>query len=200
MEWFENVKRYMHLEPEQFAYSLLTRSQRVSHENLRLRDRTYLEGVERWFAPRRAAARRRLSVQLTPTRRAAPPPPMFTPFRLRGHDAANRVVVAPMDMYCAEDGTPNDFHLVHLGARALGGAGLVFTEMTCVSPEARISLGCTGMYDAEHTRRGGASSSSCTSGLGAKICLQLGHSGRKGATKLMWEGMDEPLEEGQLGS
>ena len=111
MEWFENVRRYARLEPEQFAYSLLTRSQRVSHENLRLRDRAYLEGVERWFASRAS----RTAQEAPP-----PPPPMFTPFTLRGMTVDNRVVVSPMDMYSAEDGTPNDFHLVHLGARALG--------------------------------------------------------------------------------
>ncbi|MEO7966980.1 MAG: FAD-dependent monooxygenase, partial [Gemmatimonadaceae bacterium] len=138
MEWFENVKRYITLEPEQFAYSLLTRSQRVSHENLRLRDGKYLGGVERWFAAR-------ASVEHEPA-----PPPMFTPFTLRGMKLENRVVVSPMDMYSATDGVPNDFHLVHYGARAMGGAGLLMTEMTCVSPEARITLGCTGMYEPAH--------------------------------------------------
>ena len=177
MEWFENVRRYIHLEPEQFAYSLLTRSQRVGHENLRLRDKQYLEGVERWFG-------------------GEPIPPMFTPFRLREMTLANRVVVSPMDMYCAEDGTPNDFHKVHLGARALGGAGLIMTEMTCVSPEARISLGCTGMYTAEHRDAWRGITEMVHRWSPAKICLQLGHSGSKGATKLMWEGNEEPLERG----
>ena len=145
-EWFENVARYAGLPPEQFAYSLLTRSQRIGHENLRLRDTTYVERVERWFA------RRGLQI-----------PPMFTPFRLRGLELRNRVVVSPMDMYSAVDGMPNDFHLVHLGARALGGAGLVFTEMTCVTRDGRISPGCTGMYlPRARARRGGASSISCT--------------------------------------
>jgi anthraniloyl-CoA monooxygenase len=185
MEWFENVKRYIHLEPEQFAYSLLTRSQRVSHENLRLRDRAYLEGVERWFASRAARAE---------TER--PVPPMFTPFRLREMELPNRIAVAPMDMYCAEEGTPTDFHLVHLGARALGGAGLLFTEMTCVSPEGRITLGCTGMYSDEHLAAWRRIVDFVHRQSPAKICLQLGHSGRKGSTRLMWEGMDEPLESG----
>src|SRR5688572_13668973 len=130
MEWFENVRRYVHLEPEQFAYSLLTRSQRVSHENLRLRDRGYLEGVERWFSS---------------TEDAKVPPPAFTPYRLRGMTLHNRIVVSPMDMYSAVDGTPNEFHLVHLGARALGGAALVFTEMTCVTAQGRISPADAGM-------------------------------------------------------
>jgi anthraniloyl-CoA monooxygenase len=217
MEWFENVKRYIDLPPEQFAYSLLTRSQRVSHENLRLRDTTYLTGVERWFAARasnevreyegtevrgdggRGALMRSRNPQSRPDGAESggetAVPPMFTPFRLRGMTVSNRVVVAPMDMYCAEDGTPNDFHLVHLGSRALGGAGLVFTEMTCVSPEARITLGCTGMYTAEHMRAWTRVVEFVRGWSGARLCLQLGHSGRKGATRLMWEGMDQPLEE-----
>jgi anthraniloyl-CoA monooxygenase len=185
MEWFENVRRYVHLEPQQFAYSLLTRSQRVSHENLRLRDGAYLAGVERWFASRASGAE---------AERA--PPPMFTPFRVRGLTLPNRVVVSPMDMYSATDGVPNDFHLVHLGARALGGAGLVFTEMTCVSPEGRITLGCTGMYAPEHLAAWRRVVDFVHGWSPAKVCLQLGHSGRKGATRLMWEGMDEPLPEG----
>jgi anthraniloyl-CoA monooxygenase len=190
MEWFENVRRYIRLDPEQFAYSLLTRSQRVSHENLRLRDRAYLEGVERWFASR---VESRLAASPSSSRSA---PPMFTPFRLRSLTLPNRIVVAPMDMYSAVDGTPTDFHLVHLGARALGGAALVMTEMTCTSPEARISLGCTGMYAAEHVAAWRRIVAFVHEHTPAKICLQLGHSGRKGSTKLMWEGMDEPLAEG----
>ena len=185
MEWFENVKRYIHLEPEQFTYSLLTRSQRVSHENLRLRDQRYLAGVERWFAARAG-------------RDAAPtaPPPMFTPYTMRGMTVPNRVVVSPMDMYCAVDGTPNDFHLVHLGARALGGAGLVVTEMTCVSREGRITPGCTGMYADEHVAAWRRVTDFVHTWSQAKVCLQLGHAGRKASTKLMWEGVDEPLEAG----
>ena len=127
-EWFENVARYAALPPEQFAYSLLTRSQRISHENLRLRDKSYVERIERWLA-----------------RGSEPVPPMFTPFRLRTLELRNRVVVSPMDMYSAVDGMPGEFHLVHLGSRAMGGAGLVYTEMTCVSPQGRITPGCTGM-------------------------------------------------------
>jgi anthraniloyl-CoA monooxygenase len=176
-EWFENVARYATLPPEQFAYSLLTRSQRIGHENLRLRDTTYVDGVERWFGGRSA-------------------PPMFTPFRLRDLQLENRVVVSPMDMYSADDGTPNDFHLVHLGTRALGGAGLVFTEMTCVTREGRISPGCTGMYLPEHVDAWKRIVDFVHANSRAKICLQLGHSGPKGSTKLMWDGMDEPLDEG----
>jgi len=184
MEWFENVRRYIHLPPEQFAYSLLTRSQRVSHENLRLRDKGYLEGVERWFASRARDAR------------DAAIPPMFTPYSLRGLTLPNRVVVSPMDVYSATDGMPNDFHLVHLGARAMGGAGLVYTEMACVSPEGRISLGCTGMYAPEHIRGWKRVVDFVHEWTPAAICLQLGHSGRKGSTKASLEGSDIPMDEG----
>ena len=186
MEWFEHVKRYVGLPPEQFAYSLLTRSQRVSHENLRLRDASYVVGVERWFASRAS-----LGDSTAPGETA--PPPMFTPFRLREMTLENRVVLAPMDMYSARDGTPNDFHLVHLGARALGGAALVMTEMVCVSPEARITLGCTGMYAPEHAEYWRRVVDFVHQWSPAKICLQLGHSGRKGATRLPWEGQDLPI-------
>ncbi|MBV8370440.1 MAG: FAD-dependent monooxygenase, partial [Candidatus Eremiobacteraeota bacterium] len=135
-EWFENVARYASLEPEQFAYSLLTRSQRLTHDNLRLRDREYIANIEAWLSQRAGTAK--------------PVPPMFAPFKLRELELANRVVVSPMAMYSCVDGLPNDFYLVHLGARAQGGAGLVFTEMTCVAPEGRISPGCAGMYRDEH--------------------------------------------------
>ncbi len=178
-EWFENVARYAKLPPEQFAYSLLTRSQRISHENLRLRDRSYVERIERWLA-----------------RGSEPVPPMFTPFRLRNLELRNRVVVSPMDMYSAVDGMPNAFHLVHLGSRAMGGAGLVYTEMTCVSAEGRITPGCTGMYKPEHAAGWRRVVDFVHEWTLAKICLQLGHSGPKGSTQLMWEGMDEPLPDG----
>ncbi len=211
MEWFENVKRYIGLEPEQFAYSLLTRSQRVSHENLRRRDPAYLRGVERWFAARAARAAgtagttpadavvappAAATATVAPPAAGTPPPPMFTPMRLRGLTLANRVVVSPMDMYSAQDGLPNDFHLVHLGARALGGAGLVVSEMTCVSAEGRISPGCTGMYAQAHTAAWRRVVDFVHGWSRAGICLQLGHAGGKGATRLMWEGMDQPLAEG----
>ena len=183
MEWFENVKRYIHLEPEQFTYSLLTRSQRVSHENLRMRDATYLTAVERWFASKASDTE------------AEPVPPMFTPFKLRGMSLHNRIIVSPMDMYSATDGVPNDFHLVHLGARAIGGAALVMTEMVCVSPEARITLGCTGLYNEEQLEAWRRIVRFVHEWSDAKICLQLGHSGRKGSVKLPWEGTDIPLDE-----
>ncbi len=191
-EWFENVARYAVLPPEQFAYSLLTRSQRIGHENLRLRDKIYVERMEGWFAER-SLAELRTNGEMTP---AAPVPPMFTSFRLRDLVLRNRVVVSPMDMYSAVDGMPGDFHLVHLGARALGGAGLIFTEMTCVSREGRISPGCCGMYMPKHVEAWKRIVSFVHENTGAKIALQLGHSGPKGSTKLMWEGMDEPLDEG----
>jgi anthraniloyl-CoA monooxygenase len=191
MEWFEHVKRYVGLPAEQFAYSLLTRSQRVSHENLRLRDSAYVAGVERWFASRAETARG--DADRTAAGPSAPPP-MFTPFRLRDMTLENRVVLAPMDMYSARDGLPNDFHLVHLGARALGGAALVMTEMVCVSPEARITLGCTGMYAQDHMEHWRRVVAFVHEWSPAKICLQLGHSGRKGSTKLPWEGADLPLD------
>jgi anthraniloyl-CoA monooxygenase len=182
-EWFENVARNTLLEPEQFAYSLLTRSQRISHENLRLRDRTWLEGVERWLAARAGTG--------TPNRTI---PPMFLPFNLRDMTLANRVVVSPMATYSARDGMPNDFHLVHLGSRALGGAGLIFTEMTCVTPEGRITPGCTGMYSEAQMQAWKRIVEFVHAQTGARICLQLGHSGLKGSTRLGWEGMDEPLD------
>ena len=184
-EWFETLERYLHFEPIQFAYSLLTRSQRVSHENLRLRDRAWLEGVERWFQSK--ALGRAVN-------EAAPP--MFAPFRLRAMEMANRIVVSPMAMYSAEDGIPNDFHLVHYGARAQGGAGLVYTEMTCVSPEGRITPGCAGMYAPGHVPAWRRIVDFVHANSRAKFCLQLGHSGPKGSTKVGWEGYDVPLESG----
>jgi anthraniloyl-CoA monooxygenase len=185
MEWFENVARYANLEPEQFAYSLLTRSQRISHENLRLRDRAWLECTENWLGLRADCAKP-----------SGPRPPMFLPFRLRDMRVANRVVVSPMATYSAQEGLPNDFHLVHLGARALGGAGLVFTEMTCVTPQGRITPGCAGMYTDAQMRAWKRIVDFVHHQTEAKICLQLGHSGLKGSTRLGWEGMDEPLPSG----
>lgn len=182
-EWFETVERYLHFEPWQFAYSLLTRSQRISHENLRLRDKHWLEETERVFW-KRATGREKAAW------------PMFAPFRLRDMEVQNRVVVSPMAMYSALEGTPNEFHLVHLGARAQGGAGLVFTEMTCVSPEGRISPGCTGMWSEEHVAAWRRITDFVHAHSKAKICLQLGHSGGKGSTRLGWEGDNQPLVEG----
>ena len=184
-EWFEHVDRYVHMAPPQFAYSLLTRSQRVSHENLRLRDKDWLEGMESWFA-----------AEATDGAIQKAMPPMFTPFTLRGMRLDNRVVVSPMAMYSATDGTPGDFHLVHLGARALGGAGLVMTEMTCVSPPGRITPGCAGLYNDAHSAAWKRIVDFVHGSSSAKIGLQLGHSGPKGSTRVLWEGMDVPLEDG----
>jgi anthraniloyl-CoA monooxygenase len=181
-EWFESIDRYASLDPLQFTYSLLTRSQRVSHENLRVRDKHYLRQVESWFS----------GIEDNP------PPPMFAPLKLRDMEIANRVVVSPMCMYSAEDGTPNDFHLVHYGARAAGGAGLIFTEMTDVSAEARITPGCAGMYKPEHAAAWKRIVDYVHTHTGAKIALQLAHAGRKGSTRVPWEEdfADQPLESG----
>jgi anthraniloyl-CoA monooxygenase len=181
-QWFEHVDRYAALEPEQFAYSLLTRSQRLGHDNLRVRDRAYVDAIETWLSERAGAGR--------------PVPPMFTPLRLRSLELANRVVVSPMAMYSCVDGTPDDFYLVHLGARAQGGAGLVFTEMTCVSADARISPGCAGMYREEHVAAWTRIVRFVHAQTNAKIALQLGHAGPKGSTQRGWEEPDEPLPEG----
>ncbi len=183
MEWFENVSRYVHLEPLQFSYSLLTGSQRIGHENLRQRDAAYVRSVETWLAERTGA----------PARATAP---MFLPFRLRGMRLANRVVVSPMSMYSAEDGTPGDFHLVHYGARAQGGAALVFTEMTDVSREGRITPGCAGLYKDEHVAAWKRIVDFVHTHTQARIALQLGHAGPKGSTQLGWQRMDEPLDRG----
>jgi anthraniloyl-CoA monooxygenase len=188
MEWFEVVgRRYAdQLPPEQFMYSMLTRSQRISHENLRLRDAAWLEGFERWFAGRAG---------LPVSEGRKPPPPMFTPLKLRGLTLPNRVIVSPMAMYSCEDGVPGDFYLVHLGARAMGGAGLVYTEMTCVSPDARITPGCAGLWSAEQQQAWTRVVDFVHTQTPARIGLQLGHAGRKGATRVPWEGEDQPLDD-----
>ena len=220
MEWFEVVgERYADtLEPEQFMYSMLTRSQRISHENLRKRDPAWLEGYERWFAetlPLPLAGEGwgqggghdetpTVARLATPSPQPSPasgrgsrvPPPMFTPFTTRGVTLANRIVMSPMAMYSAEGGVLDDFHLVHLGARAMGGAGLVFAEMTCVSPDARITPGCLGLWDAAQAEGWRRFARFVHGNTAAKVGIQLGHAGRKGATRLAWEGMDQPLQDG----
>ncbi len=187
LEWFENLGQYVHQEPEQFAFNIITRSRRVTYGNLQLRDPEFVARMDAWFAGHEK-------------RRGMAPgdvrPPMFQPLRLRGLELANRVVVSAMDMYSAADGLPSDFHLVHLGGKALGGAGLVMTEMVCVSPEGRISPGCTGLYTAGQEAAWRRIVSFVHGSSAARIGLQLGHSGRKGSTKLMWEGIDQPLESG----
>jgi anthraniloyl-CoA monooxygenase len=184
-EWFEDVERYFDLDPVQFNYSLLTRSQRISHENLRQRDPQWLSGAEKWFE-QKATGR-------SPN---AARPPMFVPFRVRGIELANRVCVSPMAQYRAVNGTPNEWHFVHYAERAKGGAGLVFTEMTCVSPEGRISPGCTGLYSPEHETAWKRIVDFVHAETNAKIAIQLGHSGAKGSTQLGWEESDAPLEAG----
>ena len=184
-EWFETLERYLHFEPIQFAYSLLTRSQRVSHENLRLRDKPWLEGVERWFQSKARGG---------PVN--DPAPPMFAPYRLREMRLDNRVVVSPMATYSARDGVPDDFHLVHYGTRAQGGAGLVYSEMTCVSAEGRITPGCPGLYTDAQTEVWKRIVDFVHAHSRARFCLQLGHSGPKGSTKVGWEGYDVPLDSG----
>jgi anthraniloyl-CoA monooxygenase len=186
-EWFENVARYVHLPPEQFAYSLLTRSQRISHENLRLRDKDYVEDYEDWIAERSGVTR---SPQQQPV------PPMFTPFRLRGVALKNRVVVSPMAQYSCVDGLPADYHLVHLGARAMGGAGMVVAEMTCPTPDARITPGCPGLWNEAQRDGWKRIVDYVHASTDAKIALQLGHAGAKGSTRVPWEGEDQPLVEG----
>ena len=187
-EWFEHVDRYAQLAPEQFAYSLLTRSQRISHENLRVRDPAYVASFERWFAERAGVN--------APSANAAPPA-IFTPFTVRGVTLPNRIVVSPMAQYSATaDGSPTDWHLVHLGARATGGAGLVMTEMTCVAADARITPACPGLWTEAHRDSWARIVRFVHEHSTAKIGLQLGHAGAKGATNVMWEGVDQPLVHG----
>ncbi|MEO7643208.1 MAG: bifunctional salicylyl-CoA 5-hydroxylase/oxidoreductase, partial [Ramlibacter sp.] len=176
------------LPPEQFAYSLLTRSQRISHENLRLRDRGYVEGYEDWMAG--LAGVRRLPAQ-------QPVPPMFTPFTARGVTLKNRVVVSPMAQYSCVDGLPADYHLVHLGARAMGGAGMVVAEMTCPAPDARITPGCPGLWNEAQMTGWKRVVDFVHANSDAKVALQLGHAGAKGSTGRPWEGgEDRPLASG----
>src|SRR3984957_10118120 len=183
LEWFENLGQYAGQDPHQFAFNIMTRSRRVTYDNLRLRDPEFVAGMDEWFAASQEGAREAC-------------PPMFQPFRIGRLELANRIIVSPMDMYSAADGVPGDFHLVHLGGKALGGAGLVMTEMVCVSPAGRITPGCTGIYTAEQEDSWRRVTGFVHGRTRAKIGIQLGHSGRKGSTRLMWEGMDVPLPEG----
>ncbi|RKS04844.1 anthraniloyl-CoA monooxygenase [Nocardiopsis sp. Huas11] len=202
LEWFEDIDRHVGQEPVQFAFNLLTRSRRVTYDNLRLRDPEFVARVDDWFAGQVAGggdtASDAFGAGTGPG--ASPPtaerrPPMFHPFRLGPTALVNRVVVSAMDMYSAVDGTPQDFHLVHLGGKALGGAGLVMTEMVCVSAEGRITPGCTGMYRPEHETAWRRVTDFVHEHSQARIGIQLGHSGRKGSTRVMWEGIDQPLAE-----
>jgi anthraniloyl-CoA monooxygenase len=183
MEWFENVARYESMEPLQFAYSLLSGSQRIGHANLKLRDAGFIDRIETRLASKCSGI-------------ARPLPPMFLPFRLRGMQLVNRVVVSPMAQYRAVEGVPTDWHLVHYGARATGGAGLVFTEMTCTSADARISPGCTGLWNETQGAAWRRIVEFVHAWSPARICLQLGHAGRKGSTQLGWQEADRPLSRG----
>lgn len=192
MEWFENVQRYSAMEAPQFAYSMLTRSQRLSHENLRVRDKEYVAGFERWLAERAFAQ----AALPPPAATARPVPPMFTPYKVREMVLKNRIIVSPMAQYSAVDGCVGDWHMAHLGARAMGGAALVMAEMTCVSADARITPFCPGMYAPAHTTAWKRIVDFIHRNTDAKIGLQLGHAGAKGSTRAMWDGIDLPLDQG----
>ncbi len=187
LRWFEGADRYRGMEPQQFVFSMLTRSQRITYDNLRLRDAGYMAGVDAWYA----GSEHRCPDPVGPS-----VPPMFHRFRARELELANRIVVSPMDQYTAVDGKPNEWHQVHLGSRAVGGAGLVMTEMTCVSPEGRISPGCAGIWTDEQAEAWARIVEFVHTWTESAIGLQIGHSGRKGSTKLMWEGDNEPLDQG----
>jgi anthraniloyl-CoA monooxygenase len=187
MTWFEHVDRYVHLEPEQFAFAVLTGSQRVGHANQKLRDHDYTDEFDRWFAAK-------CGLPVAPG--ADPVPPMFTPFKLRGLTLPNRVVVSPMCTYSAVAGIPEDFHLVHYGSRGLGGAALIVTEMTCVSAEARITPGCTGIWNDAQQEAWKRIVDFIHANGNTKVSMQIGHAGRKGSTRLAWDAIDMPLQSG----
>src|ERR1700688_2721685 len=187
--WFEHVDRFWDFDPVQFAFGVMTRAKAITYDNLTLRAPDFVSEVDKAFAKQVRATGLDVDVE-------KPVAPMFQPLRLREMTLANRAVVSPMCMYSANEGVPGDFHLVHYGSRAIGGAGLIFTEMTCVGRDARITPGCTGLWNDEQQAAWTRIVDFVHANSAAKICLQLGHAGRKGATKLMWEGMDRPLEEG----
>ncbi|MDQ0314212.1 bifunctional salicylyl-CoA 5-hydroxylase/oxidoreductase [Amorphus orientalis] len=187
--WFEHVDRYWDMDPLQFAFGLMTRSKAITYDNLELREEEFVRDVDKMFARQVAAEGFDVDVD-------NPPPPMFHPLRIRDMVVENRLAVSPMDTYSAVDGLPQDFHLVHYGARAMGGAGLVYTEMTCVSEKGRITPGCAGIYTDDQEAAWRRIVDFVHTNSHAKFCMQIGHSGRKGSTKLMWEGIDQPLESG----
>jgi anthraniloyl-CoA monooxygenase len=187
--WFEHVQRFWGMHPTQFAFGLMTRSRAITYDNLRLRAPGFVEDADRMFANSVASSGFQVAVD-------KPVPPMFQPFALRSMVLANRVVMSPMCMYSAKDGVPSDWHMVHYGSRAMGGAGLIFSEMTDVSADARISPGCTGLWNGTQEAAWTRIVDFIHANGQAKFCLQLGHAGRKGATRLMWDGMDRPLEGG----
>ena len=182
LEWFEEVERYLDMDPVQFTYSLLTRSQRISHENLRRRDPVWLQRAEDWFQDQAGGQKGRR--------------PMFAPFRLRGMTLKNRIVLSPMAQYKAVDGCPTGWHFAHYAERAKGGAALICTEMTCVSARGRITPGCPGLYAPEHEAAWKGLADFIHAETDAKFCIQIGHSGRKGSTRVAWEGIDRPLPQG----
>ena len=181
LEWFERIGQYADQDPLQFSFNLLTRSRRITLDNLALRDAAFAADVVRGagFAGR-----------------TEDEPAMFRPHRIGALELKNRIIVSPMDMYSSVEGVPGDFHLVHLGSKAMGGAGLVMTEMVCVSAEGRITPGCGGLYTDEQRDAWGRIVDYVHGTSTAKIGVQIGHSGRKGSTRLMWEGIDDPLPEG----
>ena len=187
--WFEHVKRFWHMDPTRFAFGLMTRSKAITYDNLALRAPEFVRLADKLVA--RDAEKQGFDVDT-----AEPMAPMFQPFRLREMTLANRVVVSPMCQYSAADGVPGDWHMVHYGSRAIGGAGLMFTEMTDVSAHARISPGCTGLYDDAQEAAWTRIVDFVHANSSTKFCLQLGHAGRKGSTRLMWDGIDEPLPDG----
>lgn len=187
--WFEHVDRFWNFDPVQFAFGVMTRSKAITYDNLKLRAPDFVAEVDKSFA-------RQVRGSGFDVDTDRPMVPLFQPFRLREMKLANRAVVSPMCMYSAKEGVPTDFHLVHYGSRAIGGAGLIFTEMTCVSRDARITPGCAGLWNNEQEAAWQRIVEFVHGNSAAKICLQLGHAGRKGATKLMWDGMDRPLEDG----
>lgn len=196
--WFENVRRFWQMDPIQFNASVLTRSKQITYENLRLRDSTLVDELTQWWNAEQAA-----QLGEAPTAKidqnlatnAPMAPPMFAPFKLRDMRLQNRIVVSPMAQYMATDGVPGDWHLMHYGSRATGGAGLVFTEMTCPSAQARITPGCTGLWNKEQMLGFKRITEFVHKNSASKICLQMGHAGRKGSTQLGWEQMDYPLDE-----
>lgn len=187
--WFEHVDRFWDFDPVQFAFGVMTRAKAITYDNLMLRAPEFVREVDQAFA--RQVRDKGFDVDID-----KPVAPMFQPFKLREMVVANRAVVSPMCMYSAKDGVLGDFHLVHYGSRAIGGAGLIFTEMTCVGRDARITRGCAGLWNGRQQAAWKRIVGFVHANSSARICLQLGHAGRKGATKLMWEGMDRPLEEG----
>lgn len=187
--WFEHVDRFWDFDPVQFAFGVMTRSKAITYDNLKLRAPDFVAEVDKSFA-------RQVRSHGFDVSTDKPMVPLFQPFRLREMEIANRAVMSPMCMYSAKEGVPGDFHLVHYGSRAIGGAGLIFTEMACVSRDARITPGCAGLWNDEQEASWRRIVDFVHGNSAAKICLQLGHAGRKGATKLMWDGMDRPLEEG----